>query len=121
MVSGGDVVGSVVGAVYRSGAKGNVSIASEVEVEMTNLWSLLHSTASGCISIGMWEIVKELSLGPAGTWFVFLTASVTIIHAVHRHRRVVYLALREAESVGRFDSSVDIPDTDGAAVTHEPP
>lgn len=77
--------------------RSHLSLASELEVEMTNLWSLLHATASGCISIGMWEIIKECSLGSFGTWAVFLTASVALIHAVHRHRRAVHSKLQAGE------------------------
>lgn len=88
-------------------------MSSEHDVEVTNLWSLFHAVASGCISIEMWEVVKECNLGPAGSWAVFLTASVALLHAVHRHRRAVFKAQMFP------DPDTEYPD-DGAAVTHEP-
>lgn len=68
----------------------------EVEKEVTSLWALLHATASGCISIAMWEVVKEFQIGVLGTWTVFLSASFALIHAVHLHRRAVTKTINQA-------------------------
>ena len=66
-----------------------MSLPHEVETEITNLWSLIHNCAAGCISISMWEIVKELNLGVLGTWTIYITASLTLLQAVHSHRKAV--------------------------------
>lgn len=61
----------------------------EIEVELTNLWSLLHAAASGCISIAMWEGIKFTDLGNAGTFVVYTVASIVMVHAVRLHRKAV--------------------------------
>lgn len=75
---------------------------------MTNLWSLMHAVAAGCISISMWEGIKEFNIGVAGTWAVFITMSCGILHAVNSHRRVVNKKIqhltREEPSVGLSDN-----------------
>lgn len=80
-----------------------MSLVHELEVEMTNLWSLLHATAAGCISIAMWETAKELQLGITGTFIVYITASVSLLHAVHHHRRCVNKKLCAARAQGKPD------------------
>lgn len=100
-----------------------MSIGNELELEMTNLWSLVHQAASGCISIGMWEIIKEFHVGPGASWAVFLTASFTMVHAVHRHRRAVAKTLYEQaqEAAQNQQLETDLVHVEGtAAVTLEP-
>lgn len=58
----------------------------EVELELTNVWSLLHATTAGCTSIVMWETLKEAALGIIPTLVIYVATNVIILHVVGRHR-----------------------------------
>jgi hypothetical protein len=62
---------------------------SELSEELTNIWSLLHATASGCISVALWETLRLTPMGDLGHLGVYLVASVALIHSVRLHRHAV--------------------------------
>lgn len=64
-----------------------MSLSTELEETVTNAWALLHSTASGCISIALWESLRLLDLGSAGLLGVYGVTAVVIVQAVRMHRK----------------------------------
>jgi hypothetical protein len=62
---------------------------NELSDELTNIWSLLHATAAGCISVALWEGFRMVPLNDTGHLAVYVVAAVALIHSVKLHRSAV--------------------------------
>lgn len=53
--------------------------------DATSVWSLLHGTAAGALSVSIWETIHIMSLGPVSI-IVYTAVAGILMHLVHRHR-----------------------------------
>lgn len=87
-----------------------MSLPRELEVELTNVWSLLHATASGCISIAVWEGLRMAPVSDVGHWAIYLVASVALVHSVRLHRNAVAKKLEQARLRHAVQHTIDVLD-----------
>lgn len=81
-------------------------MSSELSDELTNIWSLLHATASGCISVALWEGLRMAPVSDGVHLLVYMVASVTLIHSVRLHRHAVKRKLAQQDPGPTEDADV---------------